>query len=164
MKYELVDRDYLDLWMYFEEQAGNVKEAMFNSVTWVIGFAAAVFGFILTVLVEFGSTNLSLKQPWAVVGASGVGVLLCAYSLILLNESKKHILRNWGRAESCKSHVGSLQAIWEVSRVDTKRRWRPQVWHHIMMVVLAFVSGFFITLIWAICEIVERCPAGGPHA
>ena len=49
MSLEHDSREYLELWKYVEDRASNVKEAMFNSVTWSIGFAAATLAFILSV-------------------------------------------------------------------------------------------------------------------
>ena len=48
MAYRVQDSDYLHLLEYFEERADSIKEAMFNSVTWAVGFAAAILGFIFT--------------------------------------------------------------------------------------------------------------------
>jgi hypothetical protein len=43
MPFELKDEDYLKLWMYFEDRADKIKEAMFKTLTWTIGFGARIY-------------------------------------------------------------------------------------------------------------------------
>ena len=34
----------LDLWKFFEDRGSKLKESLFNTVSWVLGFSAAVLG------------------------------------------------------------------------------------------------------------------------
>jgi hypothetical protein len=93
--------DYLELWKYFEARADDLKEHMFESVTWIIGFAAAVLGFIIGKFVDFSGPALAVKEEWLAVGFCGVGLLLCAYAGLMLAESADHIKGNWARSKRC---------------------------------------------------------------
>jgi hypothetical protein len=42
MSYVLQDDDYFALWKYFEDRAGEVKEAMFRTVNLSEGFSRAM--------------------------------------------------------------------------------------------------------------------------
>jgi len=43
--------------MYFEDRAASIKGAMFKTLTWTIGFAAALLGFIFAKLSDFDTSN-----------------------------------------------------------------------------------------------------------
>ncbi len=159
MTYHLEGDDYLDLWKYFEDRADDIKEAMFNSVTWALGFSAAVFGFIFTQLFDMSGLTLSyldLKSPIAVVFASLVGLLLCAYSVILVFESKKHILRNWDRATRCKRELYGLGPIFRNQESDAEGgRSGPlhYVWNQVLTVIVFFAAGFYGLLVFALASL-----------
>ena len=147
MTRKIEDDDYLDLWKYFEDRADNVKEAMFTSVTWVIGFAAAVFGFIFAALVNFEGGAVTLKSPRGALGASIIGLVLCVYALLLVREAKGHILANWDRAKRCKVEVEGLETILGPERA---KGWLGiQVWTQILIVVAVFAAGFSGVFVWA---------------
>jgi hypothetical protein len=147
VSYKLQDADYLDLWKYFEDRADSVKEAMFNSVTWAVGFAAAVMSLAATTLIDFGGSALHLKHPILVLAAAIVGLILCAYALILISESAGHIRRNWARAQRCKDNVEGLNSLFEAQGPRTL-----QVWRQIVIVVGLFITGFTGIGVAAICS------------
>jgi hypothetical protein len=47
----------VDHWKYFEDRATALKEAMFKTVTWIMGFAAVLFGFAVKEGFEGGLTS-----------------------------------------------------------------------------------------------------------
>ena len=64
VQFELTREDYLKLWMYFEDRADKVKEAMFKTITWTIGYAAALQGFIfLTLSATMRARTLCSSPP-----------------------------------------------------------------------------------------------------
>jgi hypothetical protein len=154
--YTITDRDHLDLWKYFQDRADNVKEAMFHSVTWSIGFAAAVFGFIITTRLDLSKWRFT--APESVAGASFLGFLLCVYSLILVEESRKHILSNWDRAKCCKSQIIGLDAILDCVPPESKSPERKSsdenpmryVWNQVFCVIDVFTVLFVVLFIWAL--------------
>ena len=140
---KLEDDNYLDLWKYFQDRADNVKEAMFNSVTWVIGFAAAILAFIFATLVDFNVEALRFKHALSVLGASFIGIVLCGYSAVLVLESKQHIKANWKRAKRCEKEVEGLKQLWDVCG----KAWL-EVWTRIFLVV-GFFAAVFLVLFFA---------------
>ena len=150
MPHKIDDDDYLDLWKYFQDRADNVKEAMFNSVTWTVGLAAAILGFIFARFVKYsGTATLELNEPWFTLVASLVGLVICVYAGILIVESKRHIEDNWERSKNCKEHVDGLDELLNVNRNVP----RLQVWTRIALVVAFFVATFVVVLVCAICEL-----------
>ncbi len=168
MAYQLGDDDYLDLWKYFEERADRVKEAMFSTVTWAIGFAAAILGFIVAKLIDFESAWFKLRHAGLVLGASAAGIALCVYCWILVGESKKHMIRNWNRAKRCMKQVVGLQGI--IAAVsDVEERGQEEdhesdrqkqkavkeenkdakVWNQVLAIVAFFALTFVALFLWA---------------
>jgi hypothetical protein len=148
MPYKLQDDDYLELWKHFQGRADDVKEAMFNSVTWSVGFSAAILGYIISTQVNLA--NLSIGAPKAVLGASVIGLLLCLYSWILVHESRKHIRRNWDYADTCKHQVEGLDAILKIEPEKQPRAWYSlaHVWNQVLCIVGAFALFFVALIVW----------------
>jgi hypothetical protein len=158
MAHNLEGDDYLDLWKYFEDRADNVKGAMFTSVTWALGFSAAIFGFIFSTLLDLKEMtlfDLKPKSPEAVFLASVVGYLLCLYSVIMVRESRKHILRNWERAERCKRNVyGMTHIVPDLDKDPTAESWLNLVWNRVLVIIFAFTAGFCALVALALAKLV----------
>lgn len=146
MPFELKENDYLKLWMYFEGRADKVKEAMFKTLTWIIGFAAALLGFISHNLVEFDASKASVPLSRLVIVSAAAGLVICLYGWFMLSESGKHIARNWARAERCAAQVTGLEAI--ISG-DGKKDHAIRIWNRLRIIVVLFAIAFTIVLIWA---------------
>jgi hypothetical protein len=124
--------DYLDLYKFFELRADAIKRSLFESVTWVVGFAAALLGFVVT---KFQSIFLCL-----------VGCVLCFYALLLLYDGKRHIERNWDRAKTFQGKVLNLDSLIRESSGDKKKELVP-VWNQMAAVVILFILAFIVLLI-----------------
>lgn len=130
---------------------------MFNSVTWSIGFAAATLAFILSVFFEFKS-GLNILHPELVILASMVGLVLCIYTSMLIEESKKHIKANWDRARKCRVHLpGFSQEFF-----DTKAEYfgvsgtdgvRVKICDQVYWIVAAFALLFFMLMFYSYSKI-----------
>ena len=90
--------------------------------------------------------------PETIVGASLLGLLLCGYCLILIGESKKHIIRNWDRAECCKNQINNLDDILDYvsPEKETKKGPMAYVWNQVLCVVGVFAILFVATLVWVL--------------
>lgn len=151
MKHELRGADYLKLWMYFEDRAELRKEAMFKSLTWTLGFAAALLGFIGAKLTDFDSAKASITLSMLVAICAGAGLVICLYSLVMLSESAKHISNNWRRADRCKDQIDHLSEI----IVGPRRAQRKvtAIWNQLRVIVVVFLFGFAGLLGWAMRNI-----------
>src|SRR5687767_10045011 len=99
MSYTLRDEDYLELWKYFQDRADKVKEAMFKTLTWIVGYAAALLGFIFLALTNYDRAKASVPLAFAITLAAAAGLVVCIYSWLMLSEAAKHIQRNWKRSD-----------------------------------------------------------------
>lgn len=81
MPYKLKDDDYLKLWMYFQDRADNVKEAVFKTIPWIVGYAAALLGFIFLILTNHDTTKTAVARSSVVALAAVAGLVICLYSL-----------------------------------------------------------------------------------
>lgn len=144
--------DYLDLWKYFQSRADDLKAQMFERVTWIIGFAAAVLGFTFDKFADLNGGALTPEQKWLAVGLCGVGLLLCAYAGLVLAEHARHIQRNWARSDRCKGHLIGLR---EVIKGDLPTEYTDgsKTWQQVGIVVILFALAFVATLL----VILTRC-------
>lgn len=117
--------DYLDLWKYFESRADQLKEDMFKTLTWVIGFAAAVLGFIVNEFVDLDPAKPLINHKGLAAIFCLVGLALCIYAAFLLSEFAEHIKRNWERAKRCKGEVKGLSYIIEGTSFDSNAPNKP---------------------------------------
>jgi uncharacterized membrane protein len=102
---ELSRDEYIDLYKFFQSRADTIKASMFASVTWVVGFAAAVLGFVVATFVDFSTDTVTVKHPMAAIISSCAGVILCVYALFLLYDAANHIRGNWDRANTCGTYA-----------------------------------------------------------
>jgi hypothetical protein len=151
MCYKLGDDDYLDLWEYFQSRADDVKEAMFTSVTWSIGFSTAILGYIIYTLVN--PIYFKVFSPRALVVTSIIGFLLCIYTYILVHESRKHIRRNWEHANDCRRRIEGLDALLKIEKPEQELRpWYSlsYVWNQVLCINGAFALIFLGLIVWAL--------------
>ena len=151
MPYRLEDEDYLRLWMYFQDRADNVKEAMFKTLTWTVGFAAALLGFVFVALTNYDATKAKVALPLVVVAAAAAGLVICLYSWFMLSESAKHIQGNWDRADRCGEHVHDLEAI--VRGDGKKERKAMKIWNQLRIIVALFAIAFTAILAWKVPQV-----------
>ena len=104
------ENNYLSLWKYFQDKATSVKGAMFTTITWVLGFAAALLAFMFSNLAEYSSDALLDIELIALL-VSLAGLFLCGYALYAIGESAKHIRNNWTYADKCMENLPELKII-----------------------------------------------------
>lgn len=163
MSYKLRDEDYFEIWKYFEDRADNVKEAMFKTLTWTVGFAAALLGFIFVKLTDYDKNNAVLPLRWVVFLAALAGLVICLYSSFTLSEAGKHIRNNWKRARRCEGHVQGLKRI-----LLAGRRREPksiEIWDRLRIIVILFVIAFVLAGIsaWIVPAARQSLPAGAQN-
>jgi len=176
LAYRLEGKDYLELWQYFEERADELKDQMFQSVTWVIGFAVGVLGFIFATLADVSGPDFKFKVWWLVAAFCVVGLFLCGYAGLMLHHYAGHIGRNWTRAnnffreiEGIENLVKDLQEKPEPGRKTPETQsggktpetpfqklqkvLQPQLWTAwwrvgfvVIFITVAFVATFFYVL------------------
>ena len=155
MKYEMEDKDLLVLWQYFQDRSTSVKGAMFNTITWVLGFAAVILGTIFISLTKFDASYITLDK--LLIYASLAGLALSLYAYFAIGESAKHIKNNWKFADNCKDKIVGLDKILEID-TNTNKNTNPVVpiWWQLNIVVTLFAGAFVAILIHA-NDATRRC-------
>ncbi len=83
---------------------------MFNTVTWIIGFAAALLAFLYSNYVDYSSdAKLSLLQLTVIVTVAGL--VICRYAYYAIRESAEHIRENMDKADKVMSMIGGLENL-----------------------------------------------------
>jgi hypothetical protein len=148
MPCKLEDDDYLKLWMYFQDRADNIKEAMFKTVTWIVGYAAALLGFIFLILTNYDTAKAAVARSSVVGLAAVAGLVICLYSWFALSEAAKHIQSNWAQANRCGEKVDGLAAITHSG--DNKQQSTMKIWDQLRIIVALFGIGFLVVLAWTL--------------
>jgi hypothetical protein len=155
-RYHLDGHDYVDLWRYYEDRADHLKQSMFTTITWILGFASLLLGFLAERLGK--STSVPRADSWNLLVLAGVavsGLILCGYCVILLREHAEHIQRNWDRATAFKRHIGRLEEVLSSVPPGPRRSSRP-VWTQVGFVVHAFGLAFVVILGLLLAGLVTR--------
>lgn len=145
--------DYLSLWIYFQDRATSVKGAMFNTITWIIGFAAALLGFIFANLTNFDSSKAAISLSMLMRLASGAGLAICLYAFLALTESAKHIKNNWKYADECLNEIQEVKGIVKNNRNAENQKdkiiIRMKIWNELRIVVSLFFTAFISIFVWS---------------
>lgn len=155
MKYKVDDEDYLKLWIYFQDKATSVKGAMFNTITWIVGFTAALLGFIFASLANYDASKAIIELPTLMKLAAGAGIALCVYAFLALHESAKHIRNNWIYADHCLTNIEGLSSIVSSNGLEINKKnnlgkqklWT--VWNQLRLLVTLFMLAFIGIIIWS---------------
>jgi hypothetical protein len=146
MQDKLDKDDYLDLWKYFDDKATSIKGAMFSTITWIIGFAGALLGFMSVKLADFDPSKAAISLSWFMRSISIAGIMICVYALFALGESAKHINNNWIYADKiCRENLEGLREIVSSSKAEQKDKSMP-IWYRLGIVVLLFLCAFMAML------------------
>jgi hypothetical protein len=149
MEYELKDEDYLNLWKYFQDKAISVKGAMFNTITWIIGFAAALLGFIFAKISDFDPMKAKIiTLPLLMILLSIAGIVICIYAFFAIGESAKHIRKNWDRRDRCMNEIKGLNKI-IIKEAENKTN-IIEIWNQLRIVVSIFLVSFIAILVWGL--------------
>jgi hypothetical protein len=155
MKYKVDNEDYLKLWIYFEDRATSVKAAMFTTITWVVGFMAALLGFIFASLANDAPSKAPIELPTLMRLATGAGIVLCIYAFLALRESAKHIRNNWKYADHCLTNIEGLSTIVSPSGLELNKRNNPSqqklwtIWNQLRLLVALFMLAFAGIFVWS---------------
>jgi hypothetical protein len=138
----------IELWKFFEERGGKLKESMFSVVTWIVGFAAVVLGF--AVKEGFKKASLTSVEAPAFVASLGViGLLLLALAVLVIRDYGRHINRTFARADAARDGESSAKAIWEAGKRGEEQG-LPPVCRHLLAVVSLFSVGFALLVVLAL--------------
>lgn len=140
--------DHVDLWKFFANQAFEIKQAMFGAITWIVGFAAAICGFIANTCLGFEQGKIVIAQPLALLLLSTVGIFLVFYADIVLRDYGRYMQKHFDRSDRAQTGRMALDEIIG----DTSDKGRvPNLCNWIRLVTwtfgLAFLTGILVTLL-----------------
>src|SRR5262245_45363913 len=167
------DKDYLELWKYFQDRADKIKEAMFQTVTWTIGFAAALLGFLAVKLTDFDESKAAVAVFWLILITAVAGLFICAYSCFAIHEAGRHIEENWQSAKRCKGQMGKqLQERMQLQEIlppaaakgetEEKKKKFWYIWRQLYVIVALFAIAFVVVLGWDLVSH-PATPTTSPH-
>jgi len=145
---------HVDLWKYFENRGAAVKNTMFNVVTWIVGFAAVILGFIVKETITFVGDSIVFDKPTTLLCLSVIGLLVIVYARIVINDFSDHINKNFDRADRARDTSKSLLEILDIKEKDPERSTGlPNICKYVLRVVWIFGVLFLIGVIIAVIKI-----------
>ncbi|WP_297692799.1 hypothetical protein [uncultured Eudoraea sp.] len=109
-KYNLKEKDYLDLYKWFTEDAAKIKERMWAMATFFYTFLGGLLGYTGK---ELLSDEMSLKNPLVVVLIGIIGCVLSGYGMYMIRSYGFHIRSGWNRANYIRFQIKGLNEIWD---------------------------------------------------
>ena len=109
------EKEYVDLWKYFEGIGNNAKSQMITAVNIMLTLASGLLSYIIANTFIQKATNDTTvwclhDQQVAYAGAI-LGICLGVLTLGLVYEYRNHAYRNWWRATRCKNEVSRLHFL-----------------------------------------------------
>jgi hypothetical protein len=153
----LQDDVHLKLYTYFQNRADAVKEAMFKTLTWTIGFAAALLALIFASLAKYDAAEATVPLILLVFVLAGAGVVICRYATRMLEESGEHIQSNWDLATKFKRHNAQLANMIAEGRSGSSGE-TPRVVRQLQRIVNLF-NAAFVSVLLASVLVVLLCTA-----
>ena len=136
--------DYVDLWKYFEKRGSEVKAYMFKVVTWILGFAAVLFGFVAKECFNLQGTGTLISHPPSLIFLSAVGIAIAYYADIVICDFGYHINRNFDRAHAAREGDRSIDDIWDAGQArDQKNTDLPKI----CKTLRNFSRGIFVVFV-----------------
>jgi len=149
-----------DLWKFFEEKATQQKETTFKLVTWIVGFAGVLLGFIVMQGFEKGFEKIAHTIMVILFCAVGVGFTLMTF--LIVRDHGQHIIRTEQRAIAAQAGKSDLKDINEEADKNAKDEPLPWICRQLLTVVAIFGTLFLVGALFAsyalVCLLLK-----GPH-
>lgn len=146
------DLQHVELWKYFEGRGASVKDTMFNVVTWIVGFAAVILGFIVKETITLKDNSIVVDNPSTLLVLGVAGLLVVVYAYVLIGDFSEHINQNFDRADRARDKSNSLLEILDIDKNNPNKTVKiPNICKYVLWVVwsfgLVFILCFFIAVI-----------------
>lgn len=156
----LEDKNYLELWEYFEERASSLKDKAWTFAGLILALNAVLVGYIFKdgEAILFVSGGFHFRAPLAAIILSTIGLVLCGFGWIVNNNYGDHIQKNWDRSDRLKYKINYLKEI--IDPKDNKNEWKPKArkslpkeTYRIRGVYMVYVIVFLVIIIASIISL-----------
>lgn len=122
----------LDLWKYFNDRMLHLKDVLLKVLTWLLGFALAIQGFMVQQkMIGFTSAGFFVVQKensTAALFFAALGILLCIYCFYLIYAYSKIINGNWLAAGQIRDELDWLKYVYPETNKMKAARDQYQDW------------------------------------
>ena len=141
----------LELWKFYEERAERLSERLWNTGIWLMTILTAILAtpFAANFVVPTEKCPyLLVKVPIATGLIAFIGMLFCWYAYMALKDMRKHIERNWIRAECILKDTEQINT----EQIKCKDR-KDYGWIVLLSVGIMSFAGFFFLFIFVISNL-----------
>lgn len=133
----------VELWKFFEERGSKLKESMFMTVSWILGFSAAVLAF--AVKEGFADGKATVANPGAMSLLVLAGFLLLMHAYFVVKDYGEHINRTFNRADAARKGETDPEMVWRAGD-KYKEQSTPQVCRYMLRTIGLFAAAFMLVL------------------
>ena len=149
----------LGLWKQFNDDADKTKDRMWTIASWMFTLQAGLLAFIGKYWSENPESKFKIANPVIAI-ATGVGIILCIYSIYMISQYGYHINSMWNRANIIRRQIPGLSDIWFINNTkkieDDKNakdeRGLPAISRNLIYLCIVFMVVFIVLLVIAICK------------
>jgi len=156
--------NYLDLWKYFTDDAGKIKDKMWTITAFFCSALGALLTFAGTRFFknkdDFTFQNINHEAMLGIIAV--IGCITSGFSIFMIKKYGDHIRSCWNRANYIRFKIEGLSEIWcyddpELIKEDEKLKMKmenstPKVAIRLMMIMAFYFLVFFVlgvvVLIW----------------
>jgi hypothetical protein len=109
---ELDENQLIEIWKHFAVTGGADKERMVTITTWILGFSAAILGYLAINLIDY--SVLAVNEPGKTRVLSCLGTLVSAYGARIVLLYAGYTNWNWAKADSLASKLKTKFKIREL--------------------------------------------------
>ncbi len=114
----------IEIWKHFAVTGGADKERMVTITTWILGFSAAILGYLAINLIDY--SVVAVKEPGKTRVLSCLGALVSAYGARVVLLYAGYTNWNWGKANSLASQLKTKFNIRELPPIGQNCRESPE--------------------------------------
>lgn len=109
---ELNENQLIDIWKHFAVTGGADKDRMVTITIWILGFSAALLGYLAINLIDYSA--VAVKEPGMTRVLSCLGVLVSAFGARIVLLYAGYTNWNWAKADSLASQLKTKFGIREL--------------------------------------------------
>jgi len=134
-----LDNNRFEVWKYFEERADRLGEQLWSTGTWLMALVGATLSlpFAGQFIAASGTSLVTVEEKYPVVVIGLVGLLVCVYAFVALDDIRRHIMSNWRRAGLART------GNWKEPTWEGQKRFG---WTVLVAVLVAAVVAFAVLI------------------
>jgi xanthosine utilization system XapX-like protein len=146
----------LGLWKHFNDEADKTKDRMWTIASWMFTLQGGLIAYI-SKCITYNNRHLTINNPPIVIITSLIGIVVCSFTMFMIQQYGYHINSMWNRANIIRREIPGLDEIWFVNNgkkieedkknVGKEEKGLPPVSFRLIILSIFFMIVFILMLI-----------------